>query len=319
MNPQRLFLLLALLVTVPSRAQQAPDSLLQQGRALLAKGDYIKAETHFSAFTRNFPDEGVGFYELAKSMHLQGKKGPAKRTILKALNQQPEEIHYLELQHKIGFQTIRPLELAKKRAIITQILELDSTNAYANFDRGNEYAQVFLHNRNRINVPELRPFQSTLVSGGYGIDYANTRERDVENALPPAREPFNIRKLRDQGYLIRSIDQQAREAYPLARRYLQQALKTDSTSEKAYISLLSILAANRDHVNMMQWAARMYRTVPQNKLALLYLGYALHRLGRYDEAAQSFEKGIASLPENDKITLQGYSFDLARKYRAIER
>ena len=285
-------------------AQQPADSLLELGRTFLRAGAFERAEKQFDKYISTHKEEGIGYYELAKSLHLQGKKGPAKRAIRRALNHQPEEIVFLELQHEIGFETLRPLELAKKRAIISRILELDPGNAYANFDRGNEYAAVFLHHRNRVNVPELRPYESTLTGRGGPGDFADSRERAVEHALPPAREPFNIRKLSAQGYLVRPIDQQAREAFPLARRYLQQALRTDSTSRAAYESLLRILAANRDHEAMLQWAARMHRTVPGQYQSLFYVGYALHRIGRYDQAAQYFEKGLAvATPEEQQAYL----------------
>ncbi len=174
-----------LLLCWPSLIVTAQDLSVwfERGHAAYEDGRYEEAERAFRWIVDHERKNAEGHYMLARVLLARGVPKKAARSITRAIERDPDNVRYLELQYQIGFpnEFIRPVRETKKRELAAKILALDAGNVTANVALGYSEAQVYLHHRNRITIRALLPY-----SNGFGRARAGSGIGDRASLRPSA-------------------------------------------------------------------------------------------------------------------------------------
>ena len=284
---------------VLAQASQGDSTLLHRGIEAYELENYGEAIKIFKRVLNNDSLHAEAHANLARAYSAKGDRIPAANHARLAVRHDRDHIPFLILRHQIGFINPRPLDRARKRRLLSKILDLDPGNAYANRERGRELAQVYFHHRDRVRVSDALPLSSPP-SSSQNIalpDQAPTQIRD----------PFDINVLESFGYAVVPLDMRAKEAYPEAVAHLVRAVQTDPEMRPAYDLLMGLFAASGKHQEMFNWAETMKSFLPEDAYSHLYLGYASHQLQRSELAEESFLAAQQFLSVEDKVAFEDVS------------
>jgi len=276
----------------------ATDSTLYaRGLRAFEAQHYAEAEEVIRTFITRHPDQSEARYVLAQIYAQQRDSAKAAVTISRAIFRDPEKVELLEMQLRLGFP--RNLSVAlrrtKKHELAERILKLDSTNALANLQIGGEEALIYLHHRNRITIPHLRPLGNASMIGKLP-DLDVLRESPTDHMLPPVPDPFDLESVQQRGYQLRDLSDRAEKAYPIAVHHLTRALASEPTARRAYMSLAALYVARPDHEAMMRLATTMRRHFPEDPYSGLFLGFAAYKLNQMEQATQYFSAALDRMP-----------------------
>ncbi len=306
-----LWLLLLCWPSLIVTAQDLSDEF-ERGRVALEEGRYEEAERAFRWIVDQERKNAEGHYLLARVLLAQDVPKKAARSITRAIELDPANVRYLELQYQIGFphEFIRPVRQTKKRALAAKILALDAGNVTANVALGSSEAQVYLNHRNRITIRALRPYSGGFgkVRGGLIGDRAALRPSAAEEARNPRpSDPFDLEQQKTLGQTIQDLSDPAERAYPRAINHLQRALATDPATREAYTVLAALYVAHPDHEALLDLAQTMRRYFPHDPYTWLYLGYADYRRGDLQQADAHFQLARQYLPDSLNAVFEDFS------------
>src|SRR5688572_27241624 len=153
----------------------------------------------------------------------------------------------------------------------------------------------------------------------------STTEEDLENAI----EKFNHARDKDPHYALAYVGladsygalavygyKPMTEAYPLAMKAAEEALKIDDTLGEAHTSMAVVLADYyRDWARAEQHYVRAIELSPNHAPARYFYAGFLAGMGRFDEAIPHAKQGqnIDPLSPNTNVGV-AYSLNLARRY-----
>jgi adenylate cyclase len=117
------------------------------------------------------------------------------------------------------------------------------------------------------------------------------------------------------------LSKSPRKSYQEAAKLLQKALAIDESHPGASSFLAFVYALQRQHEKSLAQAERAVALYPNMAVSNVMLGAALARVGRYEEAIQSLERGIRLDPKGPApfFSLLGSAYCFAGRYEeAIE-
>ncbi|MFX1265854.1 MAG: tetratricopeptide repeat protein [Promethearchaeota archaeon] len=112
------------------------------------------------------------------------------------------------------------------------------------------------------------------------------------------------------------LSKSPRKSYQESARLLQKALAFDESHPIASSVLAVVYGRQRQHEKSLAQAERAVALYPNMAVSNVNLGAALFRLGRYEEAIQSLEKGIRLNPKGPVpfFTFLGWAYCFAGRY-----
>ncbi len=315
---KKLLLLVYLLVLPSVVVAQSVDDPLEPAKNAFREGRYQEALRTLEQVTAQYPDLAEAHYLMAR-LYTETPLADARkaeRAIDQALAIEPENVQYLvaNLQQlrtdswnfiAERLKEIKRLELARK------ILALDPENAFAHEELGITYIHDFWRYRNAIMMPMLRYGQGrfdpdeltgltvegmgTLQSDAYGFNYDPIDPREVFIA-----DQFDVEALQRVGVAAQDLSGRAERAYQAAIGHLKQALVSDVRRRSVYDHLMRIFALKGEYADALPMLEEMNVFFTDDPQQWLYLGLAQYHLGDLEGAEESFERGLALLPEEDR-------------------
>ena len=176
-------------VAVPSLAQ--PASPFERGVDAFRAGQYEAAKAAFEAAVAAGTNVAEAHYMLGR-LYFEAEPRDlqrAKAEIKKAQKLDPGNVQYLvaELQQLREPSWSRLLEFMQedeRRTLARQILEMDSTNAFAHEDLGRSYIRDYWAYRNAVSLPKLSFVRRMLPNPN-----AENRPGVIPLRLAPGQEP----------------------------------------------------------------------------------------------------------------------------------
>ena len=294
-RPSLFFAVLLVLYTATSytyaQSVDADSLLLKRGILAMEAEKYDEAIDVFSKLLKRDSLHAEAHANLARSYKATGRHIKAANQARLAVRHDRDNLEYLRLRYEVGFINPRPLDKARKRALLKRMLEIDPENAFANTERGREFTLIYLHHRDRIQVTDFNPPSNPFSHDD--IDTAPTA--DIR-----AGDPFDLRQLKAQGYTVIDAGMRADEAYPQAVTHLTTAIRSDPLQRDPYDLLMAVYAAAEEHEALYRWAKTMKSFRPEDAYSDLYLAYGAYQLGKIEEAEALFNTGIDRLPAEDQ-------------------
>ena len=275
--------------TAFSQSVVADSVLLQQGIQAMEAGQYEEAIKTFKRLVKKDSLRAETHALLARSFKANGQHINASHHARLAVRHDRDNVDYLIIRYQMGFLNPRPLDKARKRALLKRILELEPDNAFAHTELGREFALLYLHHRDRIQVMDFNPPSSPFLHEDIDVPAATTGTR--------VDDPFNIELVKAQGYNIIDQGQRAEEAFPKAISHLTTAIRSEPELEEPYNLLMAVFAASENHEDLYRWAKTMKSFRPGDPYSDLYLAYGAYKQGNIEEAHALFQAGIDLLPE----------------------
>jgi GWxTD domain-containing protein len=287
--------------SMPSWSQHGSDSdRLREGIEAFEAGRLADAIQQLEeADTENAEAQ----YYLARAHQALGNEVEATRAIHRAIRADEGNLLYREWQHRIGSRAFRPIQKAREREMLRDMLTLDPDNTYANTAVGAEQTLLYQHHRHRVRIPELTPFESPLEMSRESFRRLVVDVDDVPDSprLPAATHPFDLEEWRKLGYTIVDLGMRADSAFTDASERLTKVLRLDPRYFEAYRPLMALYSAGEHPRAMAYWAGTMRQHFPEEPWSWLYAGYAAHRLDRPEEAASQFRRGLALLAPEERV------------------
>lgn len=204
---------------------------------------------------------------------------------------------------------------ARRRRLALDIVEIDSTNSFANEELGESYIRDFWRYRNALMYPALDFLRAEYRSrteldpmAGYLVDQANLYDQAnggiTESEIPstfsqagPTWNPnqvfmadqFDVDALKDQGVPVLDLSGRAQVAYDRAIHHLNAALESDPRQRSVYDHLMEIYALKGEYQEALNMLSQMYVFFPEDAQLWTYLGYAHYHAGNMEAASKSYE------------------------------
>jgi len=311
MKRQRLLHLAALIALAPSVGFSQEDLARQHieaGLALAVSGDSAAALLEFRQAVEAAPDMAEAHFQLGRLLGRQAsgdefdfrQRLEAQRELLLAWELDPKNPLYLaeygRLRIKQHMEPDGAVVLGRARDLAEAEGDSSATLADIEYGLGLRAELQYEKYRNRRIVPyELTGVVTTVpptapenmiggVSGatgaGVSIGLSEYVEWYLSNAPPLDRSGWDIRE-------------QAIEHY-------RNALRKDPTHLDAGRRLMVFLVEDAQLVEFVILAERLAEAHPDRPEADLYLGLALHEVGREDEANSAFERALARMTPEDR-------------------
>lgn len=322
---------------------------MQEGIAAFRDARYADAERAFQRVTDVDPDRAEAHFLLARiytETPLEDER-QAEAALDRALDIEPDNITYMVgrlrqlrgeswnfFQERIREQ--RRIDLAR------DILERDSTNAFAHEELGAAFIRDFWRYRNAVMLPTLsfngqfyraRNSMSLgddplaeMSSGqnedegddvlgglsGAGRDGGSQMEFfDPERVFPADR--FDVDRLEQMGVPVQRLASRAQQAYDRAIGHLRSALQTDPRRRSVYDHLMQIYALKGEYGDALQMLDEMYTFYAEDPVMWLYMGLAQYHSGNLQAASNAFETASRYMSDEEREAFEALDFLLPRE------
>lgn len=313
-------ILAAVLVAVPASAQDGDP--MTDGILAFRSGDHAAAVSHLKQAVKDDPQNAEAYFLLARLYWETDLRdvGEAGDYLDAALDIDPGNVQYLvarlqQLRADSRLYVIDQSREARRRRLATDILEIDSTNSFANEELGQAYIRDFWRYRNALMYPALDFLRAEYRSrmeydpmAGYLVDQANQINQgqgdDLESDIPQMlsqagatwnpnqvfmADEFDVEALKSQGIPVVDLSGRAQVAYERAISHLNAALESDPRQRTVYDHLMEIYVLKGEFVEALDMLSQMYIFFPEDPELWTYLGYAHYHSGNMDAASKSFE------------------------------
>ncbi len=253
----------------------------------------------------------------------------AGKEIDKALELEPNNIQYLvarleQLRTEASNFIVEKIRESKRVRLARQILDLDSTNAFAHEELGILHIRDFWRYRNAISIPYLRfvnpdyekaepeapEFDPSILEsdaptlGGPPLQIDPTTPvrlfPDFDNQEFNFDDQFDLETFQSQGYAIQDLKVRAETAYARAVHHLEKSLETDPRRRSVYENLLRIHVLRNDMQRSLALLGRMLRYFPEDSFIFSNLGYSLYKAGDASGASVSFNKALDLMDSQER-------------------
>jgi len=313
-------LLAALLFAMPVMAQD--NDPMTDGILAFRSGEYTTAVNHLKQALNEDPQNAEAHFLLARLYWETDLRdvGEAGDHLDEALKIDPGNVQYMvarlqQLRADSRLYVIDQSREARRRRLAIDILEIDSTNSFANEELGEAYIRDFWRYRNALMYPTLDFLRADYRSrleydpmAGYLVDQANelaldnggTIDSEASQMLSQAgaawnpnqvfmADQFDVEALKAQGIPVLDLSGRAQVAYERAISHLNAALEADPRQRTVYDHLMEIYALKGEFEDALDMLSQMYIFFPEDPQLWTYLGYAHYHSGNMDAASKSFE------------------------------
>ncbi|MEX0821581.1 MAG: GWxTD domain-containing protein [Rhodothermales bacterium] len=356
MRIRALLVVLCALLVVPRAAHaQSPDELMEEGILAFRDGRYDDAVGVLERVAREDPDRGEAHFLLARiyTETPLADEDRAEAALDRALKLEPENVTYLvgrlrQLRKESWNFFQERIREQKRIALARDILELDSTNAFAHEELGASFIRDFWRYRNAIMLPTMSFSGSSFRAGGpmalgeapRGQSSLPGEDDDVTNVTDPLSElgprqdtqmeffdpetvfpadRFDIGKLERMGIPVNQLAARAQRAYDRAIGHLTTALETDPRRRTVYEYLMEIYALKGEYGEAQSMLEDMYTFYAEDPLTWLYMGLTQYRSGHLQGAANAFETAFRYMDEADRAAFEELDYLLPREERSQYR
>ena len=321
-------ILAALLVTIPAKAQD--NDPMTDGILAFRSGEYTTAVNHLKQALKDDPQNAEAHFLLARLYWETDLRdvGEAGDPLDEALKIDPGNVQYMvarlqQLRADSPLYVVDQSREARRRRLAIDILEIDSTNSFANEELGEAYIRDFWRYRNALMYPTLDFLRAEYRSrleydpmAGYLVDQANQidqgsggiTESDIPQTLSQAgaawnpnqvfmADEFDVEALKSQGIPVLDLSGRAQVAYDRAISHLNAALEADPRQRSVYDHLMEIYALKGEFEEALDMLSQMYIFFPEDPQLWTYLGYAHYHSGNMDAASKSFETAFRFMDE----------------------
>ncbi len=153
--------------------------------------------------------------------------------------------------------------------------------------------------------------------------YLNEMQRDT-SVIPFAQQIFKkllILYPNDaRAYFMAGLGASYAQQDSLAEEYLNKSIAIDSTNQDAW-QALAVLYYQKNHFNRMaEVMSRAVKILPDNFRVNLFLGLALNRAGKNEDAAAPLQKAVALKPTDmDALSTLALVYEALHKYDDADR
>jgi len=330
---------LAVLLALPVAAQSggsSSDEALDTAEEAFVRGQFADATATLERVIETDPDNAEAHYLLARVYYAEDNPdrntSRAGRAVEKAIRRDPENVVYrvalLEQLRADSWNLIDEIvKLRRRRGLANRILELDSTNAFAHQELGEQAIRDYYQYRNAVAVigvsfTSADPFAETsqVIGDGEDTDVENdlageggledsrrgaltdirTNTEEVSfargtNLAPrevPMSDRFNVEALRSRGVGASGYKRRADTARETAMYHLERAIQRDARRRSIYDHIVRLAALSQDWVSTLPALQEMNVQYPNDPQMWLYTGLVQHRLGNYESADAAFGRGL---------------------------
>ncbi|MEO0558239.1 MAG: GWxTD domain-containing protein [Bacteroidota bacterium] len=330
---------LAAVLVVPASAQSdasASDDALDAAEDAFFQGQFADATTTLERLIDTDPDNAEAHYLLARVYYAEDNPersaSRAGRAVERAIRRDPENVVYrvalLEQLRADSWNLIDEIiKLQRRRILANRILELDSTNAFAHQELGEQAIRDYYQYRNAVAVigvsfTSASPFVETsnVIGDGDDTDVENdigsdggleesrrgaltditTNTEEVAfargNNLAPREIPmsdrFNVEALLSRGIGAAGYKERADNAREKAMYHLEKAIQRDARRRSVYDHVLRLAALSQDWASTLPALREMNVQYPNDPQMWLYTGLVQHRLGNYEPADAAFTRAL---------------------------
>jgi GWxTD domain-containing protein len=347
---RRFFLfLLGGLLALPAAAQ-SPDALITKGKKAFQQQNYERAERLLTRAAERDSNNADAHYLLSKLYYDTPLRDvdEAGDRIHKALDLEPNNVRFKTarlqiLRRDAGNFIIERVRDAKRRRLAHEILQLDSTNAFAHEELGISYIHDFWRYRNAVSIPNLS-FRKTgqkrqeetgairreednnplyrPVNAQASTDPAPPGGRSGTEPTfsvgepPPGTEAsqvfvadrFDLKALKERGVPLKDLSARADYAYDRAIGHLRKALEIDPRRRPIYDRFMQIYALKEEPRKALKMLEEMYVNFPKDPELWLYLGYAHHQLDHREAASKSFREAFKRMKPKTRTAFSNISY-----------
>ena len=327
--------LLCLCLFAPPAVAQQSD--VDAGITAFREQRYEDAARLFERAVDNDPQNSEAHFLLARVYYETPLKDRrrAQRSLDRAIEIEPDNVQYLvarliHLREESWNFVVDKIRESKRRALAREILEIDSTNAFAHEEMGVSNIRDFWRYRNAVMMPDFNLARRWEIPSGSIVDEDFTIPADISegdiagnptptdifdpedplfmNALltldqatiPEFGTPgevfladeFHLDRLRDHGVPIRDLSARASRVYNRAVYHLTTALNSNPRQRSVYDELMKVFALRGDYQAALQVLQQMFVYFPDDAATWMYLGFANYRGGNPEAAAKSFDRAL---------------------------
>ena len=333
-----------LAVSAPlAAAQPGPD--LDAAQAAFEQRRFADAEALLGRVLDADPESAEAHYLLARVLYADGNpqrdESQAGREVEKAIRWDPQNVVYrVALLEQLRVDTWNfideILKLRRRRGLARSILELDSTNAFAHEELGEQAIRDYYQYRNAVAVVGVSfsnsesPFDGQVAGDDENVDAGDilgngdnqgagpgtttdvstqtqdvvfSRDQELTGELP-AGDRFNVEALRRLGVGLAGYERRASKAREVATGHLEQALRTDPRRRSVYDHVVRLAALSGEWEGALSALREMNVQFPNDPEMWLYTGLVQHRLGQYETADAAFGRALGLM---DSTTLAAFT------------
>lgn len=313
-------LLAFILVAAPVLAQDSDP--MTDGILAFRSGEHATAVAHFER-ALDADDQNAEAHFLLARLYWETELRDVKKAgdyLEAALEIDPGNVQYMvallqQLRADSPLFVVDQSREARRRRLAIDIVEIDSTNSFANEELGENYIRDFWRYRNALMYPALDFLRAEYRSrteydpmAGYLVDQANLFDQAnggiTESEIPstytqagPTWNPnqvfmadqFDVDALKDQGVPVLDLSGRAQVAYDRAIYHLNAALESDPRQRSVYDHLMEIYALKGEYQQALNMLSQMYVFFPEDPQLWTYLGYAHYHAGNMEAASKSYE------------------------------
>lgn len=322
-------LLALILVVVPVSAQDGDP--MTDGILAFRNGEHATAVSHFERALKADDQNAEAHFLLAR-LYWETELRDVKKAgdhLESALEIDPGNVQYMvallqQLRADSPLFVVDQSREARRRRLAIDIIEIDSTNSFANEELGEAYIRDFWRYRNALMYPALDFLRAEYRSrteydpmAGYLVDQANLYDQAnggiTESEIPstfaqagPAWNPnqvfmadeFDVDALKDQGVPVIDLSGRAQVAYDRAIHHLNSALESDPRQRSVYDHLMEIYALKGEYQEALNMLSQMYVFFPEDPQLWMYLGFAHYHAGNMEAASKSYETAFRFMDDD---------------------
>ena len=321
---------LACVLLTPTVSAQPADPL-DAAQEALRNEQYSQAERELRAFIGRTPAEpgspeasrvAEAYYLLSRLYREQTEPDDkqAEKALEEALELDPGNPTYLTAELVVlragtwNFSVEKARE-RRRRELATQLLAIDSTNAFAHEELGTQAIRDFWFYRDAVALPNfalarpLRGVQPDPATMPAWFDSPMPREMRLAPIRTDSRrpmsctcrtrgrcvdvdDPFSVERITSQGAAVIAFSNRADRAYDQAIGHLEAALRYDRWRRPVYERMMELYALSGRYADALPTLQQMFVHFPEDEEMWRFLGLANLRLGNHAGAAKSFDEAL---------------------------
>jgi len=251
--------------------QQTEHFWFNSERAGLSSSQIDSLRRVLTDATQSGLDESKVNYVTAQIALEEGDLKNSARAIAKALQQNPENISYLEQQLESGFANeLIALRSTYTRRTVKKILSLDSLNALAHYHAG------------QFAMKEWAEFRE-------GLSYKAELGVDI-------RDPFDIDRIEATGGFIVPVHTESVSRREEAVEHYWAALASSPRDKRTALDLATLFIVDNDLDGLERLVNWWQDYSVEDEYAQFVEGYLYHRQSEFDLAADYFEQALELIP-----------------------
>ena len=267
----------------------AQPAVIARAETALADGRVTEALSLVDRALKWDDDPAEIHFLHARVLKAIGETKDAAKAIDRAVDRDPENLSFLELQLELGFpQTALTLmRRVKVSRLAGKILERDSLNATANWQRAAPNVRDWFHYRNLRSVIGFQQLQ-----GGQRMNLP------PEQMAAESRDFFNLGTHDRFGRNILDKSESAGPAYDEAVESLKRAIQGDNMFLPAYRTLAALYMTKPDDARLESLSRHMREALPDTPDGYLLGGYVDILAEQFRSAEDWFEKAMVRMPDS---------------------